>query len=48
MHTDELLVLLVKTPAVLLKRPNEDELAAQTVSLLDDSQEGNLMLLSSS
>ena len=43
MHTDELLVLLVKDPMVL-----SDDFAAQTVSLLEISPERNLMLPSSS
>ena len=57
-HTDELLVLLVKDPMVLLLDPIilgvarssfvSDDFAAQTASLLVRSPEGNLMLLSSS
>ena len=52
-HTDELLVLLVKDPMPMffgVARSSfvSDDLDAQTVSLLEISPEGNLMLLSSS
>ena len=49
-HTDELLVLLVEYPVILLERTNcfGSSLDAQTCSLTEGSLEGSWMLSSSS